>query len=78
MANIKSEQIRSDLSLELDYDQHLSTSLMIKIIENILGKNNCSIERFNNKKLLYKMRFYRLLRRCRLGRTRKNRRLLRL
>ena len=52
MANIKSEQIRSDLSLELDYDQHLSTSLMIKTIENILGKDNCSIERFNNKKLL--------------------------
>ena len=41
MANIKSEQIRSDLSLELDYDQHLSTSLMIKTIENILGKDNC-------------------------------------
>lgn len=52
MANIKSEQVRSDLSLELDYDQHLSISLMIKTIENILGKDNCSIEKFNNKKLL--------------------------
>ena len=52
MANIKSEQIRSDLSLELDYDQHLSTSAMIKSLENLLGKENCSIEKYDNKKLL--------------------------
>ncbi|HHX69096.1 MAG TPA: hypothetical protein GX708_13735 [Gallicola sp.] len=51
MANIKSEQIRSDLSLELNYDQHLSVSNMIKVLENLLGKENCFIERFNNKKL---------------------------
>lgn len=51
MANIKSEQIRSDLCLEIDYDQHLSVSNMIKILKNLLGKDNCSIEKVDNKKI---------------------------
>lgn len=51
MANIKSEQIRSDLSLELDYDQPMSVSNIIKMLENLLVKDNCSIEKIENKKL---------------------------
>ena len=51
MANIKSEQLRSDLSLELDYDQPIPISKMIDSLKNLLGKENCTIERFNNKKL---------------------------
>lgn len=53
MANIKSEQLRSDLSLELDNDQPLSISSMIKCLENLLGKDNCYIEKTNNKKLFF-------------------------
>ena len=45
MANLKSEQIRSDLSLDINSDQPLSISEMSKNIENILGKNNCYIEK---------------------------------
>lgn len=52
MANIKSEQIRSDLSLEIDYDQPLSVSNIIKCLENLLGKENCQIEKIRNKKVL--------------------------
>lgn len=51
MGNIKSEQIRSDLSLEVDYDQPLSVSNISKILENLLGKDHCSIEKFENKNL---------------------------
>lgn len=53
MANLKSEQLRSDLGLEINYDQPLSTSEMMKNIINILGKSNCYIEKVNNKKLLF-------------------------
>ena len=49
MANLKSEQIRSDLSLDINADQPLSTSEMTKNIENLLGKENCFIERILNK-----------------------------
>ncbi|MDD2180952.1 MAG: hypothetical protein PHW32_01130 [Bacilli bacterium] len=52
MANIKSEQLRSDLSLELEYDQPLSTKEMIKKLINILGKNNCETTKINNKNIL--------------------------
>lgn len=52
MANIKSEQLRSDLGLELNKDQPLSVSEMIKSIQNILGKDNCFIEKVLNKKIL--------------------------
>lgn len=52
MANLKSEQLRSDLSLEINKDQPLSTKEMIKNIKNILGEENCYIEKYNNKKLL--------------------------
>lgn len=53
MTNLKSEQLRSDLGLEINYDQPLSTSEMMKNIINILGKSNCYIEKVNNKKLLF-------------------------
>lgn len=52
MANLNSEQLRSDLNLEINKDQPLSTSEMIRNIKNILGEENCHIERYNNKKLL--------------------------
>lgn len=52
MGNLNSEQLRSDLSLEISKDQPLSTSEMIKNIKNILGDENCHIEKYNNNKLL--------------------------
>lgn len=52
MANIKSEQIRSDLSLEIDYDQPLSISNIFKLLENLLGKENCTVNKINHKKVL--------------------------
>lgn len=52
MANLKSEQLRSDLSLDINKDQVLSTKEMQKSIINILGKDNCYIEKFDNKNLL--------------------------
>lgn len=52
MANLKSEQLRSDLSLEIDEDQPLSKKEMKESIISILGKDNCFIEKFDNKKLL--------------------------
>lgn len=52
MSNIKSEQLRSDLSLEINNDQALNIKDMTKYVIDILGKNNCYIETYNNKKLL--------------------------
>ena len=49
MANIKSEQLRSDLSLELDYDQPLSNSRIIEMLTNLLGKEKTYTEKFDNK-----------------------------
>lgn len=55
MSNIKSEQLRSDLSLELDYDQPLRISEIFDSLKNLLGVENCTMERFNNNKLfIYK------------------------
>ncbi len=43
--NLKSEQLRPDLSLEIDYDQPLnSKQLQLTLIE-CLGKENCSLEK---------------------------------
>lgn len=52
MANIKSEQLRSDLSLELDLDQPLAAKEMVKKLVNVLGKDNCYIEKVMDKKVL--------------------------
>ena len=52
MSNIKSEQIRSDLNLAIDDDQHLSPREMRVLLENLLGKENCTIEEYGNQKLL--------------------------
>lgn len=52
MANLNSEQLRSDLSLDINKDQPLSTTEMIKTIKNILGEENCYIGKYNNKKFL--------------------------
>lgn len=52
MANLKSEQLRSDLSLDINKDQPLSTKEMQRNVINILGKDNCYIEKFGNKNLL--------------------------
>lgn len=52
MANIKSEQIRSDLSLELDFDQPLNVTEIINKLIIVLGKENCTIEKILNKKVL--------------------------
>ena len=51
MANIKSEQIRSDLSLEINNDQPLSKSMIMKILMNLLGNENCFIDKFDSKKV---------------------------
>ena len=53
MANLKSEQIRSDLSLDINYDEPLSITNMIKRLENILGKENCFTQKIFNKKIFY-------------------------
>ena len=52
MANIKSEQLRSDLSLEINYDQPLTIKNIINKTINILGKENCEIIKILNKKVL--------------------------
>ena len=51
LANIKSEQIRSDLSLEINNDQPLSKSMIMKILMNLLGNENCFIDKFDSKKV---------------------------
>lgn len=45
MANLKSEQLRSDLSLEIDLDQALTPKQMQNKLIEILGKENCEIEK---------------------------------
>lgn len=52
MANIKSEQLRSDLSLDLDFDQPLSNKELIKKIIYVLGKDNCRVEKILGKNIL--------------------------
>lgn len=39
--NLKSEQIRSDLSLDIQHDQKLPISKIKKVVIDLLGKDNC-------------------------------------
>lgn len=50
--NLKSEQLRADLSLDIEYDVVLSKKEMQKRIIECLGEENCSVEIINNKKVL--------------------------
>lgn len=52
MANLKSEQIRSDFGIDISNDQPLPISEIIKRIENVLGKEHCYITKLWNKKVL--------------------------
>lgn len=47
--NLKSEQLKSNLSLEIDYDEKLSKSDIREILENSLGANNCSFIKISGK-----------------------------
>lgn len=53
MANIKSEQLRSDLSLELDFDQPLNQKEIFEVLRDVLGSENCYTEKINNKNLFF-------------------------
>lgn len=53
MANLKSEQIKNDLNIEINNDQPLSPSKMKTQIINILGHENCYTEKILNKNLLF-------------------------
>lgn len=50
--NLKSEQLKSDLSLVVDYDDKLNKQIMREIILETLGKENCDEIKVNNKKVL--------------------------
>lgn len=50
--NLKSEQLRSDLSLEIEYDDVLSKKEIINKIMECLGKESCTIKKINGKKVL--------------------------
>ena len=53
--NLKSEQLRADLSLEIDYDQPLSPNLIKQTLQNVLGVENCSEEIICGRKVfIYK------------------------
>lgn len=51
MANLKSEQIKSDFNIDINNDQPLNMSEMKKHIINVLGEENCYIEKTLNKNL---------------------------
>lgn len=50
--NVKSQQLKSDLSLCIDYDQPLQKNEMTNKLLEILGNTNCSIETVNGSKVL--------------------------
>ncbi len=50
--NLKSQQLRSDLSLEIDFDQTLKPSQIKEKLIEVLGKENCSEEVIANRKVL--------------------------
>ena len=53
--NLKSEQIRPDLSLDIAYDEPLSKADMIALLNDVLGIENCFSEIIcNHKVLVYK------------------------
>ena len=49
--NLKSQQLRSDLSLELDFDQTLTQTEIKEKLTNILGKENCTEEIIAGRKV---------------------------
>ena len=49
--NLKSQQLRSDLSLEIDFDQTLTQTQIKEKLTEILGKENCSEEIIANRKV---------------------------
>ena len=50
--NLKSQQLRSDLSLEIDFDQSLTSNQIKEKIIEILGKEKCFEEIIANRKVL--------------------------
>ncbi len=50
--NLKSEQLKSDLSLVVDYDEKLNRKTMLDILYETLGKENCKEIKVNSKKVL--------------------------
>ncbi len=46
--NLKSEQIKPDLNLEINYDQPLTKKQIYNKLIELLGKDNCDIEKVNN------------------------------
>lgn len=53
MANLKSEQLTNDFTIDINYDQPLSFSKMTEKMINILGKDNCHTEKIDNKKVFF-------------------------
>lgn len=49
--NLKSQQLRSDLSLEIDFDQTLTSNEIKEKLTFVLGKENCSEETLLNRKV---------------------------
>jgi hypothetical protein len=52
MANLKSEQIRADLSLDVEFDDTLTKKQMKQVIISALGKNNCFEDSILEKKVI--------------------------
>lgn len=52
VTNLKSEQIKKDFQIQIDYDQKLSISKIMEKLKQILGQENCTIEKVLNKKVL--------------------------
>lgn len=50
--NLKSQQLRSDLSLEIDFDQVLTPNQIKEKLIEVLGAENCSEEIIANRKVL--------------------------
>lgn len=50
--NLKSEQLRPDLSLEINYDEVLSKKEMTNTLINCLGEDKCSFINYNRNKVL--------------------------
>ena len=50
--NLKSQQLRSDLSLEIDFDQTLTPNQIKERLIEVLGKEYCSEEIIANRKVL--------------------------
>lgn len=53
LANLKSEQIKKDLTLEINQDEPLSQKQIRETLINALGKDNCYFEKILNKNILH-------------------------